>query len=329
MVPRQEGWPERPRVVLVGNTRTATRRQEIAAAMEDLERFLRRDTDAEVAGVDGDRALDLSAIGADLVLNVGGDGSLLSVARRMRDNQIPVAGINFGKFGFLAEFEYEDFLDDLSAIVRGHFRVRERNMIGGRLMRSGAAVADTYALNDLVISRSHYSRIVQLEVWYDDSYCTNYHADGLILATPAGSTAHSLSAGGPILMPSMDAYVVTPICPHSLTVRPLVVQADTKLRVSVAHTDDRVALIADGQDIVEMHLGDELHVYRPVKPFRLIRSGRRTFFDTLRVKLNWAGHGNIEAAARQRDTVPADPATGMRPIGFTTEHVDPSNDELG
>ncbi len=306
MVGQQPNWPERPQVVLVGNPRA--RRHEVTSAVAELERFLTGGTLADVAGVDLDGSLDLSSIKADLILNVGGDGSLLSLARRMHTNQIPVAGINFGKFGFLAEFEYEDFYDDLTAILTGYFQIRERSMIGGQLMRGETQVADTYALNDLVISRSHYSRIAQLEVWYDHHYCTNYHADGLILATPAGSTAHSLSAGGPILMPNMDAYVITPICPHTLTVRPLVVPAGPPIRVAVAYSDDRVALIADGQDTVEMELGDELIVYKPAQPFRLIRSGRRTFFETMRRKLNWAGHGNIrlpkQAATDPRTAIP-------------------------
>src|SRR5690606_30136802 len=143
--PRQPNWPTRPRVLLIGNVRAASRRREIVAAIAELERYLREEAHAEVVGVDANCQLDLSALQSDLVLNVDGDGSLLSVVRRMRDNQNPVGGINFGKFGFLAEFEYEDFWDDLAAILDGRFAVRERWLIGGRLLRDGTPIADTYA----------------------------------------------------------------------------------------------------------------------------------------------------------------------------------------
>lgn len=284
-------WPACPRVVIVG----AGHRDEICAAVAALEAELKARSDAELVAVDLERTLDLSGVRADLLIVFGGDGHLVSVARRMHDNQIPVVGVNFGKFGFLAEYEYEEFLEDLDKkLLRGDFRIRRRLLIGARVIRHGNVVFDSYALNELLVSRPHLSRILQLEVWVYDQYCTRYHVDGLLVATPAGSTAHSLSAGGPIMSPGMEAYVITPICPHTLTVRPLVVKAGPPIRISIAPNTGEGLLTIDGQDNFALLNGDELIAYRPPTVFQLIKSGRRNFFETLRTKLNWAGHGNIK-----------------------------------
>ncbi|MGE0432293.1 MAG: NAD(+)/NADH kinase [Planctomycetota bacterium] len=278
-------WPDRPRVAIVGSSR----KPETGVAINELESLLRTRADVEVVLVTTDDTRDLSNVNADLMIVFGGDGSLLSVARRMGDNQLPVVGVNFGKFGFLAEWELAEFREDLDLLLRGRFHLRSRVMLAVSVVRNGETVFRTRGLNEMVVSRSHFSRIVQLELWVRKKYCTQYHVDGIIIATPAGSTAHSLSAGGPVLSPGMECWVITPICPHTMTVRPLVVPAGPS-EVRVLHADDTIALTVDGQECFVLEMGDVVKVEQPPMHFQLIKSGRRSFFETLRTKLNWSGH---------------------------------------
>ena len=237
---------------------------------------------------------DISEIEADLLVVFGGDGTLLGVARALRGNQIPVLGVNFGKFGFLAEFEYKEFKSNIVNIVEGKYKLCERLLLETIVYRKGLEVFSNIALNDIVISRSHFSRIIKLAVRINKLYCTNYHVDGIIISTPSGSTAHSLGAGGPLISPSLDVTTITPICPHTMTMRPLVISADDLLQIDLVGKSDIVAMTIDGQEMFELELDDLIVVRKAQKPINLVVSGLRTFYDRLHQKFNWAGHSNVK-----------------------------------
>lgn len=278
-----QNWPPSPRVVVVGSSR----KPEIIPTVKKTVKLL-RDRGLKVSMIIQDDA-NLDHLEADLMIVFGGDGTLLSVARRMGGNQIPVVGVNFGKFGFLAEWELEEFYEDLEHLLAGKFHERNRIMIHARVERDGKEVFDSLSLNEIVVSRSHFSRIVKLDLEVRGKFCTQYHVDGLIISTPSGSTAHQLGAGGPVMTPGLETWVVTPICPHTMTVRPLVVPAEECV-VNLVEASDTVAMTVDGQEMFELRVGDQITVDRASSPFRVIRSGRRSFFETLRTKLNWSGN---------------------------------------
>ena len=247
---------------------------------------------AEVILVDKTDSQDLSNFQCDMIFVLGGDGTLLSAARRLVDNphNIPVVGVNLGKFGFLAEFEFSEMEEQLPDILAGTFMDRNRIMLRGSVWRENTKIWEFPAMNEFVISRSQYSRILELSVFVDDKYCTHYHVDGLIVSTPAGSTAHSLSAGGPVLAPSMEAFVITPVCPHTLTVRPLVVPSQMTIKINVSDHHDSVALTGDGQEFCDLKKGDQIILCQGDTKLRLVQSPKRSFFETLRTKLHWSGH---------------------------------------
>ena len=237
---------------------------------------------------------DISKIEADLLVVFGGDGTLLGVARALKGNQIPVLGVNFGKFGFLAEYEYEEFKSDIVNIIEGKYKLCERLLLETKIYRNGLEVFSNVALNDIVLSRSHFSRIIKLAVKINNQYCTNYHVDGIIISTPSGSTAHSLGAGGPLINPSLDVITITPICPHTMTMRPLVISAGDLLQMILIGKSDTVAMTIDGQEMFELELDDLIVIEKAQKPINLVVSGIRTFYDRLHQKFNWAGHSNMK-----------------------------------
>lgn len=284
-------------IILIGSRD----REDVRRAVDNVTALIIDKANLVAADLDG--TLDLENTKADLVVVFGGDGKLLSVARRLGGNQVPVVGVNFGKFGFLAEFEHEEFLASLDALLSEdlggegahprRYRVRERMLLEVSVRRAGDVVFSSLAMNDAVISRSHFSRIIQVQLQVDGNYCTRYHVDGIILASPSGSTAHSLGAGGPIVHPSMDAMIIAPICPHTMSVRPLVVPSESELQLTLVEKSDTVALTVDGQVFKELELGDVVTVTGAAARLQLVESGRRNFYETLQRKLNWAGHGNI------------------------------------
>ncbi len=277
-------WPADPRIVVVGSSRKPEILPIIQQAITELQK---RGIHAITRIVQDDAKLD--RLEADLMIVFGGDGTLLSVARRMGGQQIPVVGVNSGKFGFLAEWELDDFYQNLDYLIAGRFYERHRIMIHAKVERDGEMVFDSLSLNEIVISRSHFSRIVKIDLDVRSKFCTQYHVDGLIISTPSGSTAHQLGAGGPILTPGLETWVVTPICPHAMTVRPLVVPAEQCL-VTLVEVSDTVAMTVDGQEMFELQVGDRITVEPADSPFRVIRAGHRSFFETLRTKLNWSGN---------------------------------------
>jgi NAD+ kinase len=227
------------------------------------------------------------ADGCDLAIVLGGDGTLLSAARAVGNRGIPLLAVNLGGLGFLTSIAMEDLFPELERALAGAHQVTRRKMLRVSIMRDGKSIGDYQALNDVVIAKSEIARIVDLEAWAGDSFICAYKADGLIIATPTGSTAYSLSAGGPIMYPTVQAICLTPICPHMLTNRPLIVPSELAIRVVSREKDDGTYLTVDGQVGSPLSAGDAVECAIGDFDVLLIRPPTRTFFDVLREKLKW------------------------------------------
>ncbi len=225
---------------------------------------------------------------AELVVVLGGDGTLISAARLIGGREIPILGVNLGSLGFLTEITMEELYPLLTDCLKGEFKVSERMMLDCTVLRAGMEIARHKVLNDVVINKGALARIVDLETKVDCHHITTFKADGLIISTPTGSTGYSLSAGGPIIHPSMKCLVITPICPHTLTNRPIVVADESLIGITVSSLDDEdVYLTLDGQVGVELKSGDVIQVRRAEHYSRLVMSKSRNFFEVLRTKLKW------------------------------------------
>ncbi|HXV77719.1 MAG TPA: NAD(+)/NADH kinase [Candidatus Polarisedimenticolaceae bacterium] len=223
----------------------------------------------------------------DLVIVAGGDGTLLSVARVAAPVGIPILPVNLGSLGFLTELQPGEIFDGLEAVLAGHYAVEERQMLRVRPVLGGKAQPEHALLNDVVIAKSALARMISIEVRVDDMPVATYTSDGLIIATPTGSTAYNLSAGGPILDPRMSAFVISPICPHSMSYRPLVVPGGVTVEAILRSDGEAVYLTLDGQIGFPMEVDDALTVDAHPNPVRLVRIGDRGFFEVLRRKLHW------------------------------------------
>jgi NAD+ kinase len=237
------------------------------------------------AGVTAVRKPDLPGQ-VDLLLVLGGDGTLISVARVVGDLGVPILGVNLGGLGFLTALTVEELFPALEALLKGELVIEERMMLAASVSRQGERLSEYVALNDMVITKSAMSRIISLEVAVDQHFATGYRADGLIISTPTGSTAYCLSAGGPIVFPTMDAMVLTPICSHTLTNRPIVLPASQRVEVRLL-TDQDVMLTADGQVGFALKQWDTIEIYRAAARIRLLRPPQKHFFSVLRTKLSW------------------------------------------
>jgi NAD+ kinase len=244
-----------------------------------------RQTAAALGRADGaDR--DALPADVDLAVVVGGDGTLLSVARSAAPNGIPVLGINLGTMGFLTELQPEEAHRGFEAILEGRYTIEERQTLRVRHHRSGGAVAEYALLNDAVVAKSALARMITIAVRIDSEPVATYTADGLILSTSTGSTAYNLSAGGPILDPRMNAFVITPICPHTMTYRPLVIPGTVRIEVEVPDAKE-VYLTLDGQIGFPFSAQDRLAVDAHPRPVGLVRVAGAGFFEVLRKKLRW------------------------------------------
>lgn len=230
----------------------------------------------------------LEAGGAcDLVIVLGGDGTILSVARRYAGGP-PILGVNLGFLGYLTEVPREDLYPALVEILAGKHAIEPRSLLEVRLVRAAGGSADYLALNDAVIAKTAPSRIIELDVEVDGKVVSRYRADGLVISTPTGSTAYNLSAGGPILHPQLPVTVLTPICPHTLTLRPLVVPDTSVLSVRLETDSESVFLTVDGQEGTELAAGDRVRLRRHDQPVLLLRTAEpRSIFEGLRSKLHW------------------------------------------
>ena len=224
----------------------------------------------------------------DLVVVLGGDGTLLAVARALGDRDVPILGVNLGTLGFLAEIARDELFPTLAAVLAGRFRIEERMRLDVSVDRDGRSLGRYLALNDAVISNTALSRMVHLETRADGAEVTTYRADGLIVATPTGSTAYSLSAGGPLVHPTMQALLLTPISAHTLTHRPLLLPEGSEVQVRVSDArGGHVHLTVDGQVGRELVENDLVTVRRAASPARLLVDPARSRFDVLRAKLRW------------------------------------------
>jgi NAD+ kinase len=228
---------------------------------------------------------------ADFVLILGGDGTLLAMADRIARAgvDIPILGVNFGSLGFLTEVTRPEIFASLDAVLSGRATHDERMMLRAVAKRAGSPPETHVALNDIVFTRTALSRMIELNVWVGDQFVAAVKADGLIVATPTGSTAYNLAAGGPIVHPSMRALILTPIAPHTLTNRPIVIPAERDVRVESAGSNagDEVYVTFDGQSGFAMKEGDEVVISKAPKPIRLVRASTRSYFEVLRQKLKW------------------------------------------
>lgn len=245
---------------------------------------------AEACQLDDTDCGDLVDVHPDLMLVMGGDGTFLAAARMMAPIGTPLLGVDLGGFGFLAEEAPGWVLDEIETILDGQFTIDERLMLHVSLIRDGELIEDFIGLNDAVMATGSFRRMVTLDVEVDGLEATSFGADGLIVATPTGSTAYSLSSGGAIVHPDVEAILITSICAHTLSMRPLVVSADASIAVTIEparepHED--LALTIDGQQTVKLTPRDRVQIARAECRARVVRLGRRTFYDRLREKLHW------------------------------------------
>jgi len=224
---------------------------------------------------------------SDLLLVLGGDGTLLAAARVAAPRGIPLLPINMGSLGFLTSFTLEEMFPALEETLAGRSSVSERVLLRVDLDRAGQIIDGQRVLNEAVINKGALARMIDLELKIDGAFVCRYRADGLIVATPTGSTAYSLSAGGPIVHPSVESLIITPICPHTLTDRPLVVRDSSRVEVSLSGDAESVFLTLDGQKGIPMQSGDCVRIVRAPERLKLIQPPRKSYFDILRSKLKW------------------------------------------
>lgn len=232
--------------------------------------------------------------GTDAAIVFGGDGSFLRAARWLGGYEVPIVGVNLGKLGFLAELAEDELHETLDDILAGRLRPVKRLMLQAVVEGKNGASEPLPALNDVVLRHAQPTRMLMFDLSVNGEEATSYSADGLIISTPVGSTAYSLSAGGPILVPGVECLVATPICPHALANRSLVVTSKCEFRLKLLHPKERAQLTIDGQETRKVKPDETVVVRAAANPLYLIETGRRTFFQTLREKMHWEGHPNYD-----------------------------------
>jgi len=223
----------------------------------------------------------------DLMLVLGGDGTMIATARLIGDQEVPVLGINYGGLGYLAEFRIEELYTALESILSGNYRLDRRVMLAVELRRGNDPPKTSRVLNDVVINKSALARIIEIETYFDRYFVNSFRSDGLIVSTPTGSTAYNLSAGGPVIFPSMNAVVITPICPFTLSNRPIVVPDNAEIELLLKTDNEEVALTLDGQVGFPMEVEDRVVIRKSRTTFNIIQPSNRNYFDVLRDKLRW------------------------------------------
>ena len=243
------------------------------------------DADAHLAGAPA-RTKDALAREADLIVVLGGDGTLLSIARRT-DARVPILGVNLGELGFLTEIVEHEAMEMLGRVIAGRYDLDRRMTLAATLTRRGRLVRRFRALNDVVMTNGARARIIEFAVAVDGLPFTTYRADGMIVATPTGSTAYSLSVGGPIVEPTVQVLLLSPISPHTLSNRPVVLRPDAVVRITIGRREADALLTIDGQEGTRLAAGDVVEVRQGRSPVSLVRSPDRTYYDVLRSKLGW------------------------------------------
>nr|WP_321372303.1 NAD(+)/NADH kinase [uncultured Desulfuromusa sp.] len=223
----------------------------------------------------------------DLIIVLGGDGTLISVARLIGENNVPIVGVNLGQLGFLTEITCDELPEMLERLIAGDYKVSDRMMIDALIHRNGNVIGQFTVVNDIVINKGALARIIDMETYVDGRYLTSYKADGLIVSTPTGSTGYNLAAGGPIIYPDINSLLISPICPHMLTNRPIMVWSRSVIEIDVKFEDDVVFFTADGQVGRKLFPGDRVEVRRSESRTRLVSSPSKDYFEILRTKLSW------------------------------------------
>lgn len=247
-------------------------------------------TCAEVLGEStaGSAWADFGGAGGDLVIVVGGDGTMLSAARGLLQQDVRLLGINLGRLGFLTDLNPNDIPQTLNAILDGHYLEEQRMLLHCRVLRDGQVIAENNAFNDVVVQKWNTARLIALSTYIDGKFLHSQRSDGLIVATPTGSTAYAVSGGGPILHPTLDAIGLVPICPHTLTQRPIVVAGGSDIEILVnTREPDHVQLTCDGENLRTLALDDRVHIRKHDGVVRLIHPADHDHYATLRAKLHW------------------------------------------
>ena len=239
---------------------------------------------------DGVLPIASAAPDADLVISVGGDGTLLNTARRLVGAHVPVVGVNLGKLGFLANFGADEVRAYLAGAAAQRWRISPKMMLQLTLEGDGRP---RYGLNDVAVTQGVMTRLINIDMAVDGQHATQYRADGLVVSTPVGSTGYSLSLGGPILSQGLRAFVITPMAPHNLTNRPIVIEGASEVAFEVVSPVDELALLVDGQERIDVKMGDRFHICAAPTDVLLVGSGERTYFDVLRHKLAWGAPPNL------------------------------------
>ena len=237
----------------------------------------------QVVGYAGEEIPEL----VDLIIVLGGDGTLISVARLVGERNVPIVGVNLGRLGFLTEITRDELPEMLERLIADDYQVSDRMMLDAFIHRNNKVVGKFTVLNDVVINKGALARIIDMETYVDGRHLTSYKADGLIISTPTGSTGYNLAAGGPIIYPDINSLLITPICPHMLTNRPIMVWSRSVIEIKVKFEDDVVFFTADGQVGRKLLPGDRVEVRRSESRTRLVTSPSKDYFEILRTKLSW------------------------------------------
>jgi len=245
------------------------------------------DTDiASVLNINGFPRSQIPAL-SDMIIVLGGDGTMLSVCRLVGEQETPILGVNIGGLGFLTEVRREEIYDVLESVLTGKCPVEERIMLEAHVFRNNRSVADYVAMNDVVVNKGALARIIDIETYIDGDYITTFKADGVIVSTPTGSTAYSLSAGGPILYPTLKSVILAPICPHMLTNRPIVLPDNVLIEMVLRSSAEDVFLTVDGQVGFSLNLNDKIEVKKSLFKTKLLTPCGKKYFQVLRAKLKW------------------------------------------
>ena len=280
----------RPRVMILG----WGERPQVVKEAERLRPLIEQH--ADVVLVDFASSADTSQVGANLAIVLGGDGSIMRAAHQMGTSQVPILGVNLGKLGFLADLAPDDLADALPGVCNGKYRVVDHLMFDCQVSRGDEVHCQMLGLNEVAVLAGPPFKILNVDLYVDSELVTTYSCDGLIVSTPVGSTAHSLSAGGPILRKSLQAFVISPISPHTLTNRPVVDSAEHVYELRADEPNEGTTVVVDGRELCKLTAGDVVRIEKATPMFQLVEVPGRSYYRTLREKLGWGG--NLPAVNR-------------------------------
>jgi NAD+ kinase len=273
----------KPRVLLLGSGE----RPNVIPKAEELRPTIEQY--AQIVLTDFDFAADLSRVAADFAIVLGGDGSILRAAKQMDEHQKPVLGVNLGRLGFLADVDPDHFEAALRCVIEGEYRTVDHLMFRCEVLRGEEVLAQQLGLNEVAVLGGPPYSMIEIALYVDQELATTFACDGLIISTPVGSTAHSLSAGGPILRKSLQAFVISPISPHTLTVRPIVDSAEHLYEMQLVRENDTTSVVVDGRVLANLTAEHRVRVRRSRSQFKLIEIAGHGYYQTLREKLGWSG----------------------------------------